>query len=382
MKDKFEQLKFRSKDLIDGVTEKSKDIAPSFWALKKAYRVVIVILLVITLWMLSGIFHSKPKSSNGENAQVMVKVFNSQASERQKVLLLNAVTKASKEITIKAETEGVVTEIPVVEGQFLKKGDVIAKLDERNHQKQLEQAEAEYNRQFLSYKATKATFDQKLSSPISLAEAIARLKAAEAQLKLVKDEIDKTVSNAPTDGFVDTIFVEEGDFAAVMQSSKIATFLVLNPIEVIAHIPERNVHEAQATKEAVIILSGGKEVVGSVNFISKAADENTRTYKLQVSMPNDDYKILSGQTVKIRILLDKVLSHHIPRSALLLDIKGDISVKTVDADDKVKSIKVEIIDEDNDGFWVAGLPESVKIITLGQQYVVEEEKVKVNDKVS
>ncbi len=381
MKDKFEQLKYRSKDLVEGVTLKSKEVMPSFWALKKAYRVVIVIVLVVVLWMLSGVFHSKPKNGNGVAEQVMVKVIDSHSSSHKKTLLLNGVTKASKIIEIKAETDGIVVDIPVVEGQFLKKGEVIARLDERNHRKQLEQAEAEYDRQLLSYKATKATFDKNLSSAISLADATTRLKAAENQLKTAKYEIEKTISNAPEDGYLDSIYVEQGDFASNVQSNKIATFLVLNPVQAIVYVPEKNIHDAQAAKDATVIFADKVELVGSIKFLSKAADENTRTYKLEITIPNDEYKILSGQTVRVKIPLMDVEAHHVPRSSVVLDMKGDVAIKTVSVEGKVKSHTVELVDEDEDGFWLTGLPESVKIITLGHQYVKEDEQVIVNDKV-
>jgi membrane fusion protein, multidrug efflux system len=382
MKDKFEHLKTKSLDASSMIAGKAQEHLPKFWALKQSYRVVIIIVAVVVLWMLSGVFHSKSKNVAENSEQIMVKVINSQATPKKKVLNLNGITKASKVIDIKAETEGIIFSIPVKKGQFLKKGDIIVKLDERNHLKQLEEAEADYSRQLLSYNATKATFDKNLSSAISLADATTRLKAAENAVKSAKDDIEKTISNAPEDGFVDNIYVEEGDFAAVMQSSKFATFLVLNPLQIIAYIPEKNIQEAPSATEANVIFSDKKEVVGQIKFLSKIADAATKTYKVEIELPNEDYKINSGQTVQIKIPLSDIISHHIPRSALNLDMKGDISVKTVDDANKVKIVSVELIDEDADGFWVTGLPESTKIITLGHQYVKNGELVNVNDKVS
>ncbi len=382
MQDKLKHLKSKSKAIAGEVRTRSKEVSPRFWALKRAHRIVIVMVGVLVIWMLTGIFTHKKNKAQTSGEKIVVKIIESQAAFRQKTLALNGVSRASKVIDIKAETEGIVFSIPVKEGQFLKKGDVISKLDERNHIKQLEAAEADYNRQLLSYNATKATFDKNLSSPIALAEAISRLKNAESQVKAAKDDIEKTISNAPEDGFVDQVYVEEGDFTAVMQSSKIATFLVLNPVQIISYVPEKNIREAIGAKKAKVVLSDNSELEGEIKFLSRAADQATRTYKLEINLDNQDYKILSGQTVKVRVPLGEVASHHIPRSALSLDMKGNLSIKTVQEANVVKNMPVEIVDEDDQGFWVIGLPEKAKIITLGHQYVKDGESVEVNDKVS
>ncbi len=72
---------------------------------------------------------------------------------------------------------------------------------------------------------------------------------------------------------------------------------------------------------------------------------------------------------------EEIQAHRIPSSVISLDDKGVIGVRTVDADSRVRFDAVQLVDDTPDGLWVAGLPQTVKLITVGQDYVIEGQKV-------
>jgi len=348
--------------------------------LSNSHKIVLVIVVSIFLWMSTGIFSSKPKLDDQKHDEISVKIINSIAVNKDRFIKLNGVTQASKIIDIRAETEGAIEELFISDGQRVVKGQQIAQIDVKNREKQLEESNAEYDRQLLSYNATNATYKKKLSSEIALADANIRLKTAENNMQVAKDELLKTKPEAPSDGFIDSVYVEVGDYVTPSQNNRIATFISTDPTIVVAYIPERNIREAQDSSFAKIALSDNDIMIGDVTFLSRIAEPSTRTFKMEVHISNPSFIINSGETVKVLLPLKQISSHHIPKSTLTLDLKGKISIKTVTDENIVKDYGVEIIEEDEAGFWVTGLPDEVKIITLGQQYVKEGEAVNVNDK--
>ena len=110
---------------------------------------------------------------------------------------------------------------------------------------------------------------------------------------------------------------------------------------------------------------------GRVTFLSRSADELTRTFRVEVTVENPDLAISDGQTAEILIAADGRLAHLIPQSSLTLDDDGLIGVRTVNPDNVVRFYPITVLRDTANGVWVDGLPETVDIITVGQEFVVD-----------
>ena len=106
------------------------------------------------------------------------------------------------------------------------------------------------------------------------------------------------------------------------------------------------------------------------NTGSRSADQNTRTFRVDVEVPNSDLSIRDGQTAEIGIQSDGELAHLLPQSALTLDDSGTLGVRLV-VDSKAAFTPVSVVRDTVDGIWVTGLDESADVIVVGQEFVTD-----------
>ena len=133
------------------------------------------------------------------------------------------------------------------------------------------------------------------------------------------------------------------------------------------------------TKESSVkvITNDGQEFQGQITFISASADEMMHTFDIEISIPNPSGSIKDGQTAKVIVSATPEPAHIIPLSILRLDPEGNIGVRLVNKDNLVEFYTVEIIQDTEKGVWVTGLPFNSRIITVGQDYVNNNEKVDI-----
>jgi multidrug efflux system membrane fusion protein len=109
--------------------------------------------------------------------------------------------------------------------------------------------------------------------------------------------------------------------------------------------------------------------VGTIRYISPVADEATRTFLVELEIDNSDGALRAGGTAELHIPAETIMAHRISPSLLTLDDAGNVGTKIIDADGKVKFVVADIAQSSSSGVWVAGLPETVTIITVGQGFV-------------
>jgi multidrug efflux system membrane fusion protein len=122
-------------------------------------------------------------------------------------------------------------------------------------------------------------------------------------------------------------------------------------------------------------LIGGREVAGRIRFIAAEAEATTRTFRVEVELPNPAAEIPDGITAEIRLPLGEVAAHRVSPAILTLTDEGAIGVKTLGPDNRVRFYPVRIIGDGTDGIWLSGLPERITLITVGQDFVAEGQTV-------
>jgi multidrug efflux system membrane fusion protein len=101
----------------------------------------------------------------------------------------------------------------------------------------------------------------------------------------------------------------------------------------------------------------------------------TRTFRVEVELPNPDGKLRDGVSADIRIPVKQLKAIHISPGILVLDDAGTVGVRVV-INDVVRFYPIQIIEDGPDGMWITGLPEHANVITVGQQFVNNGERVK------
>jgi RND family efflux transporter MFP subunit len=226
----------------------------------------------------------------------------------------------------------------------------------------------------LEYDGSKKLQEKGFRSETAVAGELAEYEAAKAQVEQIEKELENTKMKAPFDGIVDDRRVDVGDY---MQPGAVCAVVIdQDPFLVVGQVSERDVASVKQGESGKAKLITGEEVSGTVRFVSRAADPQTRTFRVELEIPNGDGGVRDGVTAEIRLEAASVMAHRITPAILGLDDKGVLGVRIVEQDTTVRFLPVTIIADDADGVWVSGLPEKVTIITVGQEFVSPGQKVK------
>lgn len=317
---------------------------------------------------------AEPKSSDPvEKPLVNVRIAELEAIERPLSIIVTGRTNAIKDAEIKAETSGSVIARPARKGNFVKKGTVLLELAMNDRMERLEDAKAQVGSAEISYNASKDLQRKQFESQVRLAQSNAELAKAEAALAEIKLDIARTKIRAPIDGYIETLLPGPGDY--VEAGEEVAMVVDLDPIRVIANVTEMDVGHLKVDDLAAVRLPNGLEVGGTIHYISRVANESTRTFRVDVWIDNPEAAIPAGLTASVKLEAGAQRAHKIPSSAMTLSDKGALGVRIVDDANVVLFVPVAMLDDTPDGTWVSGLPSTVRLITVGQEFVVDGQTV-------
>jgi len=328
----------------------------------------------VALWLLSGYFQNDDENSanTAETAdpaveRTAVRVRTQSAEEITRTIIVNGKTAPARIVELSAETEGRVVYIGAERGASVDRGGIIVRLDERDRKARLAQAEATVKQREVEFEARAKLKGNSYVSEAQLQEAAALLEAARTELTRAKLDLDYMTIRAPFDGALQFRNAEEGDFVKV--GDPVATFVDNRKIIVSANLSEFDAGYIEVGEEAEARLATGETVYGRIRYIAPVADEATRTFTVELEVDNGNGKLRAGGTAELRIPAEQVLAHRISPALLTLDDAGNVGVKIVDDNGQVEFVVADIALASNDGVWVAGLPQTATIITVGQGYV-------------
>ncbi|WP_339672246.1 efflux RND transporter periplasmic adaptor subunit [Dasania marina] len=343
----------------------------------KNYHSAAIILVLLLLWMASGLFKDEDKASASKqpavkaNYSVRAKQISAQAYTPQ--LRIAAQTEANRSVNMRAEVSGQVIALPAAKGSRVASGDVICQLAVEDRQLQTEQAQALVTTATLEYDAALQLENNGFQAKTVIATKKSNLETAKANLQRRRIDLEKISIRAPFAGIIDNRPVEIGD---LMQRGDVcATVLDFDPLIVAGQIAGANIKQVQQGNKITAFLLTGEQVQGQVRFVASSSDKLTRTFRIEATVNNPDNLLHSGISADILLAAPAVMAHSISSSLLSLDDAGDIGVRIIDAQSRVQFKNVTIIGDDGQGVWVVGLPEQCTLITVGGEYVSADQQV-------
>lgn len=358
--------------------------------MRSTYLTATVIAVLIALWLLSGQINSDPPVASStiaernsqrlaqrvDDAPTRVRGRIIRASPQLRHLRIRGKTQNKRTVKVRAEIAGSIVERPVERGSRVSAGDLLCRISLEDRQASLAESQAALKQARLEHQGRMELLSRGLQSETLVAQAKARLAQAQAELKRSQLNLARLQVKAPFAGIVEDVHQEVGDYVA--RGAECATIVDLDPMLLVGRVAEKDVLQVRVGGEALGVLSNGARVSGLVSFVGQQNDPQTRSYPLEVQIPNLDYRLRSGVTTDILIPVTEVMAQKVSPALFALDDAGLIGVRTVNAVGRVEFNPVEIIREDQDGVWVAGLPEMTTIITVGQELVVPGELVEVD----
>lgn len=347
---------------------------------------------------------------------ISVVAMTSQAVTVDSAVIMRGRTEAARQVTVASEISGLVISEPIRKGAFVDAGDLLCQLDPGTLAAQLAEgrarlaeaqgrvpeaqatvveASARVREAEINVNVARRLSEDGFASETRLISAEAALEAANAGVQRASSQVIS--AQAGIEGAQATVAADQraierlnitAPFAGLLESdtselgslmqpgAPCATIIQLDPIKLVGFVPEASVSQITVGAMAGARLTTGQEVVGQVTFLSRSADEQTRTFRVEVRVPNADQLIGDGQTAEIIVASDGRMAHLLPASSLTLDNDGAIGIRAIVTQDGsnmdiARFMPVGIMRDTIDGIWVTGLPDTVDVIVVGQEYVTD-----------
>lgn len=348
--------------------------------LKLKYKVVLSVLTIFILWFSSGLFHSRSIiEKNSETSEtVQVKLVESKAQEETIYLSFTGVVDTQQSVDIVPEINGEIIDVYVSSGNKVNKGDAILKLKEYDYVEQCERAKALVKQYEAEYQASESLNEKGFRSQAQAEAAFAAVQSAKADLKRAQINLENTTIAAPLSGHVDKVTVGKGDF--ITAGKPITTVINFDEVIIVVHVSEKDIEKIKLGNIAKLNLANDYQTEGEVSFVSRIMSPATRTYRIEITIPKNNYEmfITKGMMANVQLAVGTVIAHKVPASTLILDDDGLIGVKIVEKENTVSFLPVEIIDQEQDNILISGIPNDIKLITLGHYFVNVGDEIQVD----
>ena len=326
-------------------------------------------------------------------------------------VILRGQTEADREVDLRAETSGQVISDPLRKGAFVDQGQLLCRLDPAARDATLAEARARLQEAKSRIPEAQARVDEALArleeakindnaasrlseggfasetrvaaTKAAVSSAMAGvetarsgleatqsgIQSAEAAVAAAETEIKRLEITAPFSGLLESDTAELG---SLLQPGELcATVVQLDPVMLVGFVPETEVNRVKLGARAGGRLADGVDITGEVTFLSRAADEETRTFRVEIEVPNPKLTLRDGQTAEIIIAADGTNAHLLPQSALTLNDEGLLGVRIVTEDAMAQFVPVTLLRDTPSGVWLAGLPDEAEVIIIGQEFVTD-----------
>ena len=370
----FEKIK----TLIAGLYER---FMPRFWfGLKPQYQWALGIAAFVALYLATGLFRLGGPATGVTQAQAkvnpvpIVRVARLSAVPHEATITLRGHTEALHQVDVRAEVDGVISSLHFEKGDRVKQGQVLCEIKLNDRGARAAQAGAQMAQASKELEVARELYKEGFRSKTQLAQSTAAFEAAKAGASTMNIQLANTRIRAPFAGIVEERYANVGDYLPI--GSKCAMVMAPEPFLAIGTVSEDLVSQIAAGNKARVKLVTGENVEGKVRFVAGHADPATRTFRVEVEVANSDAKLRSGVSADIAIVpLRQVPAYKISPGILVLDDSGAVGVRVVQ-NGVARFLAVQVISDGPEGMWIAGLPLTTDIITVGQEFVSNGERVK------
>ena len=308
--------------------------------------------------------------------------------------------KARNTVTVRPQVDGKLLSVNFKEGQDVKKGDVLAKIDPITYQAQLDQALAKKaldEAQLANTKRDLARFEkvgtlaisqQQIDTQRALgAQQEAQIKSDTAAIENLTAILGYTKVLAPIDGRTGLRLVDEGNLVRAGETGGIVVITEVRPISVIFTLPQQALPQlskavAGGSLTAEAYTTDGHSLLdtGALQVVDNQVDAQTGTVRLKAEFPNERLQLWPGQFVNVRLLIDTLANAVVAPVAAVQRGPNGPFVFVVGGDETVAMRSVKIAQQDEkDAVFSEGLKPGELVVTTGFGRLEEGSKVKLGD---
>lgn len=341
--------------------------------------VFLAILGLLVFWIGGGMLNRQPPAEPEQVAapipHVAASLSRAEVVEPKVVLYGNIVPNQTS--VLRARTSGIVEEV-VRQGTAVERGEQLARLSADDRQAGVARAEAELRSAERDYEAARQLRERGVTSEAEAQSRFAALEAARAGLRAAQLELENTSLGAPITGTVSTIHADIGSF--VQAGGEILEIVNNDPLIAEVDVRQSEITSVELGQTAEVTFQGGREAEAVVRFISPVAMAETRTFRVELEIPNPGNAIPAGLSAQISLAMQPQRAHRISPALVRLDDAGRIGVIIVDTDgETLRFVPIEIVQARAEAIWASGLPEEARIVTISQGALNDGQKARVSE---
>ena len=285
-------------------------------------------------------------------------------------------------LSILAEVRGMVEEVPVVEGDHVNEGDLIARLDTSDYTNTINSIKASYNLALTNLNRLSDLHEQEIIAQSEYDSIKAEVQSLEADLAIAELRLKRCYIKSYISGVVNKLPAKKGLYLAV--GDPVATVLDIDRVKINVGIPEADVDAVRKIDrfELTIEALHNKNISAKKYFLAVAPESQAQVYRLELEVPNKSEEILPGMFARVEIIKEEFPDAlAIPLySVISRDDKHFIYLED-DNVAKLQEVKLGILD----GWQIQvteGLALGQRVIVVGQRSVDADQKLNVVKKVT
>lgn len=272
---------------------------------------------------------------------------------------------------------GIVKALYITQGQFVRKGQVLARLDDQLIRQQIEPLRVQLATAEDTYRRTKNLFDQGIGTYQNVLNAKTQMESLQRQIGIIQKQASLMTVTAPSSGVADIVNVRVGEaFVGATAAGPQIRVVNTSNLKVVASVPENYLDRVSVGSRLEIVLpeQNNRTLPAVVNVVQKVIDPNTRTFNIEAKIPSDA-SLKPNQIAQIKILdykANNVIA--VPLNTVQSDEKGKYVYVMEKNGDKVVARKKAVTVGESYGEVIeikAGLSAGDQLITEGYQNLYE-----------
>ncbi|MCE8036735.1 efflux RND transporter periplasmic adaptor subunit [Halomonas sp. MCCC 1A11062] len=337
-----------------------------------------LVLLALLLWLALGDvqrFQQQAPTTEAPPADTLPRVEyrHSSAVAYQPQRVVQGQLVAFREVELRTRHAGRVVELPVTQGSGVEAGSPLLALSRDALEAQLQRAEDRLELARAELAGADSLRQRNLISQPELLGLQSSVSVAAAELAELRQTLEETRPTAPFDGVVDRLHVELGEVLQI--GDPYARLIDDRRLKASAWAAQRDAPDLAPGLPVEARLLDGSRLTGELTHVASRADESTRSFYIEAEFDNADRRRLAGASATLAITLPEREVHQLSPALLELDDEGRLRVKHLDEEDRVVSTPVSLVAADATQARVAGLPETIRLITLGSGFVAQGDEV-------
>ncbi len=318
-----------------------------------------------------------------EKPRKAVTTFGLEPKEFKSYTELQGSVQSSDAVNVSSETGGRLTSFTIDEGDYVKKGQIVGRVDMETLQKQIQEIEKSLELAETVFIRQQKLWDQNIGSEIQFLQAKNNKERLEKSLETLSSNLSKANIASPMSGYVDRIYLKAGETTG--PGTPIATIVNTSTVKAVVDVPENMVSAVKKGQRVKVLFPAlNKERNERISMIGRSIDPANRTFKIEINMSNPG-SVLKPNLLTLVELNDKTIDDAlmVPVELIQQDVSGNTFIYTVAEGEEGPYAQKNIV-ETGESFngeilITSGLSAGDQVINVGARGLAEEDLIQISN---